>query len=107
MTQPAIPPRDPEADIRVRKALDRLNHLARALIVSGILILDPDGTVVVNTIIQQVLDGRLDDIDDALDALDTTGELTLEERLNQCKNALRFLNVEPNEFSTTDSFPQE
>lgn len=107
MTQPAIPPRDPQSEIRTRKALDRLKQVARALIVSGVLTQDPDGTVVVNTIIQQILDGQLDDIEEAIDALETTGELTLEERLNQCKNALRFLGVEPNEFPTEDSFPEE
>lgn len=107
MTKLAIPPRDPGADIRIRKALDRLNGLARALIATGVVTLGPDGTVVVNTIIQQILDGQLDDIEDALAALDTTGELTVEERLNQCKNALRFLGVEPNEFPAEDSLPQE
>lgn len=107
MTLPAIPPRDPQAEVRVRKALDRLSKLARALIVSGVITLNPDGTYSVNEIIQNIINGSLDDITDAITELQGLAEFLLEDRISRVENAVRFLGVEPNEFSPNDEFPAE
>ena len=97
---PAPVPRAPDADafsIRVRRALDRLSLYVNALVSGGVLIVNNDGSVTINT---DVLTGPAGE--DGTDA-----DLTLEAEIAQCKNALRFLGIEPNEFPQTDSFPQE